>query len=251
MTLWHGLLPCLFLVPVPANEGLKAKPDANRMVADALVAEATWRAFPGFVADLEIACNGKVSQGRLVVERDGRVFVESVPDPHCAWAMQRLGCVVRQRFPKNDAENKTWMFVNLKDERSPLGQAVCRADAPFGPCYWIQNQQFQAVEGRIAGSKQRLTTLKTERNPDNKRLPVVLVSHRWNTRTLELEASETTVLSWRRVGGFDLPATIQVLSAGTAAEATTPEIGRIVLTHHQLFSSPDALFASRQGRSLP
>jgi hypothetical protein len=107
------------------------------------------------------------------------------------------------------------------------------------------------VEVRLARSKQRLTTLKTKPNQDTKHLPIVLVSHRWNTRTAELEASETTVLSWRRVGGFDLPATIQVLSAGTAAEATTPEIGRIVLTHHQLFSSPDALFASRQGRSLP
>jgi hypothetical protein len=41
MTLWCGLLPCLFLAPVPANEGLKVKADANRMVADALVAEAT------------------------------------------------------------------------------------------------------------------------------------------------------------------------------------------------------------------
>jgi hypothetical protein len=107
------------------------------------------------------------------------------------------------------------------------------------------------VETRDAKSKRRLTTLKAERNLDKKHLPSVEVLHQWNARTLELEASETTVLSWRRVGGFDLPATIQVLSAGTAAEATTPEIGRIVLTHHQLFSSPDALFASRQGRSVP
>jgi hypothetical protein len=245
MTCWCGFLSCLFVIPVPADRGPKLKTDANLMVADALVAEATWLAFPGFMAELEIDCNGKVSQGRLVVERDGRVFVETVPAIHRAWAMQRLGCVVRQRLPKNDADKKTWMFVNLKEERSPLGQAVCRTDAPFGPSLWIQNQQFQAVEVRFAKGKQRLTTLKTERNPDNKHLPVVQVSHRWNTRTLELEASETTVLSWRRVGGFDLPATMQVLSAGTAAEATTPEIGRIVLTRHRLFSSPEALFASR------
>jgi hypothetical protein len=245
MSLWHGLLPCLVLAPVPANEGLEAKPDANRMVADALVAEATWRAFPGFVADLEVECNGKVSQGRLIVERDGRMFVEEVPAGHRIWAEEVLGCIVRQRLPKEENAKKTWMLVSLRGERTPLGHAVCRTDAPFGPCHWIQNQQFQAVEVRFAMGKQRLTMLKTERNADNKHLPVVLVSHRWNTRTLELEASETTLLAWRRVGDFDLPATIQVISAGSGADAPTPAVGRIVLTRHRLFSSPEAVFASR------
>jgi hypothetical protein len=39
MTLWCGLLSCLFVVPVPANSGPKFKVDANRLVADALIAE--------------------------------------------------------------------------------------------------------------------------------------------------------------------------------------------------------------------
>jgi hypothetical protein len=245
MSLWHGLLPCLILAPVPANEGLEAKPDANRMAADALVAEATWRAFPGFVADLEVECNGKVSQGRLIVERNGRVFIEQVPASHRIWAEEVLCCIVRQRLPREEDANKTWMLVSLRGERLPRGHAVCPSNAPFGPCHWIQNQRFQAVEVRFAKGKQRLTMLKTERNADNKHLPVVLVSHRWNTRTLELEASKTMLLSWLRVGGFDLPATIQVISAGSGADATAPAVGRIVLTRHRLFSSPEAAIASR------
>jgi hypothetical protein len=245
MSLWHGLLLCLVLAPVPANAGLDSNPDANRMVADALVAEATWRGFPGFVADLEVECNGKVSQGRLIVERDGRVFVEQVPAGLRIWAEEVLGCIIRQRLPKEENAKKTWMLVSLRGERTPLGHAVCRTDAPFGPCHWIQNQQFKAVEVRFAMGKQRLTMLKTDRNADDKHLPVVLVSHRWNTRTLELKASETTFLSWRRMGSFDLPSTIQVISACTGADATTPEVGRIALTRHRLFSAPEAVFAGR------
>jgi Protein of unknown function (DUF3386) len=251
MTLWYGLLPCLFLAPVAANDGLMVRPCASRLVADAVAAEATWQDFPGFAADLEIECAGKVSQGRLVVEPDGRVFVEQVPDSHRIWAVQQLGRIVRQRLPKEEATDKTWMFVNPQGEPTPLGHAVCCTGAPFGPCHWIQNQQFQAVEVRLARTRQRLTTLKTERNPENKHLPILLVSHRWNTRTLELEASETTLLSWRRVGGFDLPATVQVLFAGTPAEATTPVIGRIALSRPWLFSPPEALFASRREGKLP
>jgi len=245
MTLWYGLLPSLLPAPLPANEGLKVQVDANRLVADAAAAEAAWQAFPGFVADLEIERNGKVSQGRLIVESDGRVFVELVLDSHRAWAGRHLGWIVGQRLPQDDVLKKTWMFVNLQRERTPLGYVVCRTDAPFGPCHWIGNQRFQAVEVRSAKSKQRLTTLKTERNRDNKHLPTVQVLHLWNARTMDLEATETRLLSWRRMGGLDLPATIQVLSVGTAAEPTTPAIGRIVLSRHRLFSSPEPLFAGR------
>jgi hypothetical protein len=238
MAFWHGLLPCLFLAPVPDNAEAKREGDPNRLVADALAARATWRAFPGFVADLEIQCNGNVSHGRVIVERDGRVFVESVLDAHRTWAVPYLDCLVRQRLPQDDALKKTWMFVNR-------GTAVCRTDDPFGPCHWIQDKRFQAVEVRFARRKQRLTTLRAERNLDNKHLPAVQVLHVWNTETQELQSTETRLLTWRRVGDFDLPATIQILSAGTAAEPATPAIGCIVITRHRLFSSPEPLFAGR------
>jgi hypothetical protein len=245
MTLCFGLLPCLFLAPVAANEGLKVRADASRLVAGAVAADASWQAFPGFMADLEIECEGKVSRGRLIVEPDGRVFVEQVPDTHRLWAGERLGRVVRQRLPQEETANKSWMFVSPGRERTPFGHAVCRTDAPFGPCYWVQNQRFQAVEVRCARSRQRLTTLTTERSPDKKHLPAVQVLHRWDTQTLGLEATETTLLTWRREGRFDLPATVRALSAGAAAGPATAATGRIVLTGHRLFSSPGAIFASR------
>jgi hypothetical protein len=250
MTLWYGLLPSFFLAPCLGNEDVKVKVDANRLIAGAVAAEATWRAFPGFVADLEIERNGVVSQGRLIVERDGRVFVELVPESHRDWAFEHLGWIVGQRLPKDDLLMKNWTFVNFPGERKRTGYAVCSIDAPFGPCHWIRNQRFQAVDIRLTKTKQRLTTLKTERNPENKHLPTAQVLHLWNARTKALEATETILLSWRRVGRFDLPATIQVLAVGTAAEPTTPAMGRMVLTRHRLFSSQETLFASRYDRRL-
>jgi hypothetical protein len=50
---------------------------------------------------------------------------------------------------------------------------------------------------------------------------------------------------WRRPSSFDLPATIQVLSTGTAGDTTRLAIGRIVLTRHRLVSSPEAVIANR------
>lgn len=239
MTLWHGFLSLLLVIPAPAG---RLNGDANRFVADALAAEATWRGFPGFVANLEIKCNGKVGHGRVVVQESGRLFVEHVPEVHRAWAAQHLGSVIRQRLRKDGMTDKTWMFVKLRDDRDPLGQAVYRTDAPFDSCLWILDQRVHAVETRCCEHKQRLTTLKTERNADKKHLPVVQVLHRWDARTSKLEATETTLITWQRVACFDLPASIQVLSVGVAGE---PAITRIVLTRHQLFESPDRLLANR------
>jgi hypothetical protein len=251
MTLCSALLPSLFLAAGATYDERTVPADANHLVAGALAAEAVWQAFPGFVADLEIECDGKVSQGRLVVGRDGTVFVEQVPACHRVWAGELLGCVVRQRLPREQTAGKTWMFVNRRDERTPLGYAVCRSDAPLGPYFWIREQRLQAVEVRCARTKQRFTTLKSERNPDHKHLPTVQVLHRWNTQTLDLQWTRTTVLTWQRVGGFDLPATIQVLSAGTAAAPTTPAVGRLAVTRHQLLSFPQMLVASRQAGGIP
>lgn len=245
MSFSHGFLPCLFLVPVPDNAQAKLEGDPNRLVAAALVAEATWRAFPGFMAELEVEHHGRTSHGRVIVEPDGRVFVESVPDSPRDWAVAYLDCLVRHQLAQNDVGKKTWMFVHPRDQRTPWGQAVCPTDAPFGPFYWIRDGRFHAVDGRVAKNKQRLTTLKTEHNPDNKHLPAVQVLHLWNAQSSELETTETRVLSWRRVGSFDLPSTIQVLSAGTAAETTRPAFGRIVITRHRLFSAPESLLASK------
>jgi hypothetical protein len=245
MTFWHSFLPFLFLVPLSDNARAKLAGEPNRLVADALAAEATWQAFPGFMAELEIKCNGNVSHGRVIVQRDGRVFVESVSDAHRVWAVPYLDGLVCQRLPQDEVGKKTWILANPRGQGMPWGRAVCSTDAPFGPCYWIQEGRFHAVECRLAKMKQRLTTLKTEDSSDNKHLPAIQVLHLWNAQTLELKTTETRVFTWRRTGGFDLPATIEVLSGGTAAETTSLAIGRIVITRHRLFSTPEPLFANK------
>jgi hypothetical protein len=121
-----------------------------------------------------------------------------------------------------------------------MGLGVFPTDNPFGECHWIRDRQIHATDFRSAKQKHRLTTLKTEQNADGKYLPTTLVLHSWNSRTQELESTETTLLLWRRVGRFDLPASIDVLSADSRAETRS---GRIVISNHRLFASPDAQLA--------
>ena len=227
MTGWFWLLPPLLMIP--------ADIDATQFVAETRSAEVVWHGFPGFVADIEIEWDGKNALGRIIVQPDGRIYLEHLPEHHRNWAQHRLCPLIQQRLAEFVPTQQVWMFVN-----SPKGRAVCRSDAPFGPCIWIENNRMVAIDVRVASSKQRLTTLKTQHNRDGKSLPIAQVSHCWNTRTCALEATETTLLAWDRVGGFDLPASLQILSA-----SAQPAMGRMVLSRHQLFSSSEPLLASR------
>lgn len=229
-TMLLSLSPTLFF---PAFGGANTGGDATHIFADARAVEAVWRCFPGFVADIDIELEGNIANGRVLVLRDGRVFLEHIAGCHRVWGNQKLNSIIRERMGECEKENRKWMRVNTSNRL-----AICRSDDPFGSCVLIENKRIVAVDHRLAGSKQRLTTLKTMRNGDGKLLPVAQVLHSWHPHTSELEATEAMLLGWERVGGFDLPNSIQVLSA-----APRPVMGRIVLTRHQLFNSVEPQFA--------
>jgi len=215
---------------------------AEFLVARASNASASWRGFAGFIADLEVEQGGRKSSGRVVVDPEGLVHIEHLSVIHRSWAIERLGTVVRGRLSAGSDTKKSWTLATPQDCREPRTRGVYAKGDPFGQCYWIRDDQVQVIDSRSAKQKHRLTTLRTEKNPDGKFLPTALVLLSWNSRTEELESSETTLLSWRRVGRFDLPTAIDVLPSGSCAETAA---GRMVLSNHFLFESNNAHLAGR------
>jgi hypothetical protein len=217
----------------PTKERSTADPPAvaARLAADAHAARAAWKAFPGFVADVEVTLDGKVGQGRVIVLADGRVYVESLPENHRALAACHLTCLVHGQLDKPPTPGAPWPIVGgAKEQRS--GGIRCRTDDPFGFRYRIQNRQMVAIEHRSNGGKLTLHLLEWYLNPEKKHLPAVVTVHASNTHTQKLESTATQSLTWRRVGRFDLPATVRVLSAGVYAQES-PFV-ELKLMNHQL-----------------
>lgn len=208
-----------------------ATAEAARLVREAYAARAAWSEFPGFIADVEVNLDGKVGHGRVMVLADGQVYVESLPEKHQAGATCHLTCLVHGQLDKPHGQGAAWVFVGAACER-PCTGIVRRMDDPFGLCYRIRHRQVVAVEHRSNGRKLTLHTLQWCLNPDKKHLPAVVAVHAWNTHTQELESTATQLLSWKRVGRFDLPATVRVLSAG-ANDLESPFV-ELKLTNHQL-----------------
>jgi hypothetical protein len=237
-----GLLCCgLLLSPLfPAESA--ADRQADQLVFEAADASAGWNCFPGFLADFEVQRGGRKCLGRVIVEPNGRVHIEHVAGDYRRWSDDHVCKIVRGRLPADHEPKKSWAFASTQKPRDPIGRCVYPADNPFGELHWIRERQIHAIDFRSGKQKHRLTTLKTEKNVDGKHLPAALVLHSWNSRTQELESTETTLLSWRRVGRFDLPATIDVLSTDSRAETSS---GRIVISNHRLLDSTDAQLAGR------
>jgi hypothetical protein len=223
-------LPRSFLL-TPERVPTGATAEAARLVREAHAARAVWREFPGFVADVEMNLEGRIGQGRVIVLADGQVYVESLPDNHRAEATCHLACLVHRQLDKPYGSGASWVFLGGARPGSSAG-IVRRTDDPFGFCYRIRNRQIVAVEHRSNGRKLTLHTLEWCLNPEKKHLPAVVAVHAWNTHTQELENTATYLLTWKRVGGFDLPATVRVHSAG-ANDRESPFV-ELKLTNHRL-----------------
>jgi len=61
-----------------------------------LLAEPMTRArFPGCCAEILVVHRGVPAMGRIVINPDGVIFVEQIPEEHARWAARTLAAVVR------------------------------------------------------------------------------------------------------------------------------------------------------------
>jgi hypothetical protein len=132
MLFWPGLF---LLFPISACANPEYGSGGCKCVAAAQCAEAPSRTFPGLVAELRIELNGQVSRGLLIVERDGRVFVEQLPLVHRAWAGEHIDEVFRHRLPTEMKANRSlsgsWNTKMLAESKIAVaGKRVGACDLP-------------------------------------------------------------------------------------------------------------------------
>jgi hypothetical protein len=257
---WYELLTSLaFLLPVAGQSNLlchqspdrplparwEAPSNPTQLVAQAHRALALWEGFPGFVADLEVSIAGKPAHGRIIVEPTGQIFTEHLSSPDASWVKTRLACLIHQQLRQGEVVGKEWKFI--ADDCEPFGQelAVVRVDRPLDRRLWICNRQLAAIETRSCQSKTTTTFLTFQTATEGKALPGVVAVHVWNARTDELKTTEIQARTWKQVRGFNLPATVEILSVEATAVTPRPVRCGIKLSNHRLLLSANPLLADK------
>lgn len=200
----------------PARKGAKEDPAASKLLADARAARANWENFPGFAAELEVNVDGKVTRGRVDVDAKGKVTLSGITDPAVLRETQRhLSSIVGHRLD-NSADLKTpcaFGDVFSQDAEHPLGRAVRVLNDEFHSSYRVRDRQIILVNRTMRDSRFTIAVMENRLNDEKQFLPASYVVNTWDLKTEALKSSQTFHQEWVRVGRYDLPSSVMVVTA--------------------------------------
>ncbi len=214
------------------NKAGKADPAATKLLADARAARANWVKFPGFTADVEVNLDGRVARGTLQVNAGGKVELklDGGNAEAEAWARRQLSSLVAHRID-GAAEMQTPCAFGDDNAAHPLGRAVRVLNDELHSSYRIRDRQIIEVNRQMPEVRFTIAVLENHVNEEKQFLPACYVVNTWDRKTDALKSSDTHHQTWQRVGKFDLPRTVTVVTATAGKlEARSIKLSNLKLT---------------------
>ncbi len=194
-----------------------ADPEAAALFKEAIAQRAEWRAFPGFSAELSGHLDGRPFTGKVTVQKDGSVELQTDDARAKTWLQDQLDSLVMHRLaqPASDSADKhqpRLHFADLADDH-PLGRLLAVQGDAMGSSYRIKDRQITVVNRRMGKQNMTITVLDSDKNPEGQFLPHSYVVNYWDADTGKLNRVETFQERSQRVGSWDLPAMRSILTA--------------------------------------
>jgi hypothetical protein len=215
------------LVTVSQGAEPGADPAATKLLASARAKRAVWEKFPGFTAKVTLKSDEAETTGSIAVTDEGVATLKGVDATKFAWAKPLMKVVIDHRMPSAPVEMTPCKFG--KEGTHPMGREVVLIGDGMGSKYRIRDEQVLVVSREGPGPRFTTTVQNTEKTPEGKYLPTAFVITYW-TKEGEVLKSDAHTEAYSRVGGFDLPTTIRVVSA-TKTGVTVREV---TLSEHRL-----------------
>jgi hypothetical protein len=205
----------------PGGAPPKADSEATRLLREAREARVNWEKFPGFSADLEYNHNGKIVRGQVTVSAEGKVKLELPDDEAKKWVYGQMRSIVAHRMDNSADRNTPCAFID-DNAHHPLGRAVRVLNDELHSSYRIRDRQIIEVNRQMPDSRFTITVLHNYVTAEKKYLPASYVVNTWATSDKgneTLRSSTAFHQTWHRVGAYDLPGTLLVVTATGAAQA--------------------------------
>jgi hypothetical protein len=206
------LLCLALLIPVGDDAAKQTEnPAATKMLADARMARATMKSFPGFTAEMIVTMQGKENRCTVQVDSKGKVIIgEQLTGPGAGWAKRSLASAISHRMGDPSAMKTPCAFAD-EDTTNPLGRLVTVLNDEMHSSYRIKDNQIMVVNRLQDGSKFSITVQENRKNEEGKFLPSAYVVNYW-AKDGSLEKSEAHTQGWVRINGFDLPDLIRTVT---------------------------------------
>jgi hypothetical protein len=197
-----------------------ADPEAAARFKEAIAHRAEWRNFPGFSAELTGHLDGRPFTGKVTVQKDGSVELQTDDPAAKPWLQDQLDSLVMHRLAQpagdsTDAHQPRLRFAAEADDH-PLGRLLAVEGDAMGSSYRIKDGQITVVNRRIGKQNMTITVLDSDKNPEGRFLPHSYVVNYWDAATGKLNRVETFQERSVRLGSWDLPVMRSVLTASDA-----------------------------------
>jgi hypothetical protein len=198
-------------------ESQDADPEAAALFNQATAQRVQWRGFPGFSANVSGQIDGRAFSGKIAVQGDGAVDVQTDDPVAKPWLKDQLDSLVMHRLPAPPADSAgsrgpRFHFAD-SDEDHPLGRLIAVEGGEMASSYRIKDRQIMVVNRRMGKQNMTITVLDNRQNTGGLFLPQSYVVHYWDTANGKLKSIETILDRWQRIGSWDLPASHSVSTA--------------------------------------
>jgi hypothetical protein len=208
----------------------KEDPEASKLLAEARAARAGWTNFPGFTADMEVNIDGKVYKASVTVDAKGKLQIADLDKTAEPWVKRTMASLVSHRLGDTASMQTPCAFAD-QEANHPQGRLVNVLNDEMHSSYRIKDQQIMVVNRMMGESKFSITMLENRKNEEGKYLPTTFVVHYWDAKTGQLTKAESNLQTWTRVGGFDLPTVVKVITVGKEVN-----VKQLTLSNHKLLS---------------
>jgi hypothetical protein len=210
-------------------EAKGADPKAVALFQEALAAHASWSDFPGFVAEVKANADGRAWKGMATVSAQGDVALTTEDDVVAPWVKEQLESMAMHRIARPSEKAPVLRFADSNVDHV-LGRLLVFEGGSFASSYRVKDRQIMVVNRALGKVNMTITILDNDINTDKKFLPRSYTVQYWNAATGQLQRTETIQNRWTRVGAWDLPTQLTVLTASAAGQG----VKSMTLSQHRL-----------------
>src|SRR5262249_36169320 len=149
----------------------------------------------------------------------------------------QLASLAGHRLPSGPGKETPCAFLDDNADH-PLGRKIRALDDDMHSSYRIRDRQIIEVNRRMKDARFTITVLNNDLTPEKKFLPTAYVVNTWNNDSNQLVSSVSFFHTWKRVGQWDLPAQLMVVTArgaasggGDSVAATGVDVWSVAFAH--------------------
>jgi hypothetical protein len=212
-------------------ERKEADPKAVELFQEAMAARASWHEFPGFRAEVKALVDGRAWKGAATISTKGDVELTAEDDTVAPWVKEQLESFAMHRLARPQAKAPVLRFAD-DDANHPLGRLLAFDGGKFASSYRVKDQQIMVVNRALGKTNMTITVLENDLNADKKFLPRTYSLQYWNSLNGELQRAETIQNRWTRLGSWDLPTQLTVVTSSSSGQG----VKTMTLSQHRLLA---------------